>query len=1854
MGRKTPAANEGRDAIVVSGARQNNLKNLSLAIPTNALTVITGVSGSGKSSLAFDTLYAEGQRLYVETFSAYTRQFLDRMDKPAVDKVEGIPPAIAIDQTNPVRTSRSTVGTMTEINDHIKLLYARAATLFCGSCGREVKRDTPDSIYAELEADASPPQRMIVAFPVSVANSVSADSLDELVRSQGFRGIHDRTDDTAWIIQDRVKRSTAGRDRTIEALERAMDHGHGRLALFDADSGRGALHFSNALHCASCDIAYRDPVPNMFSFNSPLGACETCRGFGRVIGIDYGLVIPDANLTIKEGAIKPWDGTSYDECQRDLLKYARKRGVPVDTPWNELSEKQKSWVLEGEGDWDDGVWYGVERFFDWLGSKSYKMHIRVLLSRYRAYHECPACSGARLKPESLFWRIEGKNVHDVVLTPIGELLPLFESVEAEGDEAAASVTSEIVRRLHYLNEVGLGYLTLDRQSRTLSGGEVQRVNLTTALGTSLVNALFVLDEPSIGLHPRDVDRMIAVLRRLRDSGNTIIVVEHDPAVIQAADHIIDLGPKAGSAGGRIVFSGDVPHLRASGDSLTGAYLRGEKRVFEQDHSQATAKDQARRTASATVTGELLIRGACEHNLKGIDVAIPLHAVTVLTGVSGSGKSTLVENVLYRAAERFFGKPTEEPGCHDEIEGFSQFKAVVLVDQSSIGKSARSNPISYVGGFDALRSIFASLPSAKEHGLSAGHFSFNSAKGQCPTCKGSGFEHVEMQFLSDVYLRCPDCNGSRFVARVLDACYPAGRYGPISIADALELTVDDAHAIFAEHKKLVKYLDLLRDVGLGYLKLGQPVPTLSGGEAQRLKLAKHLIGAGKNGRTLFLFDEPTTGLHFSDIATLVEVFSRLKQRGNTVLIIEHNLDVIRAADWIVDLGPEGGAAGGELVFAGSPQTLMEQTRAAQETGDTASATGVELVAFADALDSDGAHAGKLDPTEVAAAEQSPRFEPRVNTIEIAGAREHNLQDVALTIPHNKFSVLTGVSGSGKSTIAFDIVFAEGQRRYLESLNAYARQFVQPASRAEVDSAVGIPPTVAIEQRTSRGGQKSTVATVTEIYQFLRLLYAKLGVQYCPECSVPIQPQSQASILANIEQEMKGAEIRVLAPLVIGRKGYYTDLATWAAKRGFTELRVDGEYITTEPWPRLDRYKEHDIELPFGPFALPNDGQGAAKRGTIEGALAEALAQGSGVVYVTADNGEPIIYSTKNACPQCGRSFDELDPRLFSFNSKHGWCGRCLGTGLKISRAEQGAIEENVGWDDALTVQEPCPTCDGQRLRPEARSVYFHERPITEIAGMTIAHAREFFDAVELAPRELEIARDIVGEMSARLRFLQEVGLGYLTLDRAAPTLSGGEAQRIRLAAQLGSSLQGVCYILDEPTIGLHPRDNQMLLSVLRRLTDKGNTVLVVEHDEETIRSADYIVDLGPGGGVRGGRVIASGPLDKIMKNKESITARFLNGQWQRVAATLLEESGPTSDREPDARSLVVKDARLHNLADLEVEFPLGKLICVTGVSGSGKSTLVREVLFDGVARELANRRGKRRKKTSPGPISSIAGVESIERALEVDQTPIGKTPRSTPATYIGVWDEIRKLFAALPESRVRGYTASRFSFNTAEGRCQACGGQGTQRIEMSFLPDVHVLCEECGGKRFTEETLSIEFKGKSISEVLAMDVEEAATFFEAQPKIRNALELMTDVGLGYLTLGQQSPTLSGGEAQRIKLVAELAKSSTTTQKLSQSKAGLDQRAPSALYILDEPTVGLHMADVHDLLAVLKRLVATGATVVVIEHNMELVSACDWVIDLGPEGGEGGGRVIASGTPRDVASTEGSYTGAFLARLFAAAS
>ncbi|MDD5262386.1 MAG: excinuclease ABC subunit UvrA [Methylacidiphilales bacterium] len=1859
-------------SIQIFGARQNNLKNLNLEIPLNRLIVVTGLSGSGKSSLAFDTLYAEGQRRYTETFSPYTRQFLERMDRPQADRIEGVPPAIALSQVNSVRSSRSTVGTMTEAADYLKLLFAEMAELYSPLSGRRIQPWTPQHVTNELLKNNAGKAALIL-FEIPFPHGTAWDSIRKFIQARGFLRIYcngkihrldsaespnlsvldaapakkspgkkSKPDIIVSVIADRITLETAAKSRLTEALQTAFEFGKGLITVvFDGTSAESGnrLRFATRWVDPDSGIEYTPPSPSLFSYNNPVGACPACRGFGRSVEIDYNLALPDRNLSIRDGVVKPFQTEANAECQEDLVKACRKKGIPLHQPFASLKPEQQQFVIQGEPTrgktaeqvWESGKWYGVKGFFEWLETRTYKMHIRVLLARYRAYKTCTACDGGRFQPETGLWRLNGKSLAEVNGSPVHDLVAWFEKITSK-DESTLILLEQILFRIRYLDEVGLGYLTLNRASRTLSGGEIQRVNLTTCLGTSLVGTLFVLDEPSIGLHPRDTERLIRILRQLRDQGNTVMVVEHDSSVIQAADHILELGPGRGETGGGLVFEGAPSELVRHPKSLTGSYLSGAKSI--------PVPERRRSLEQATW---ISFEGASKHNLRDLSFRFPTCRFTAITGVSGSGKSTLVDEIIFKHLSLQLNRPASEPGELKKLVNGSAVSDVVIVDQSPLTKTPRSTPLLYLGVYDSVRELFAMTESAQQAGLNASGFSFNAGTGRCQRCNGTGHEQIQMQFLSDIFVQCPVCEGKRFQPHVLKV-----QYRGTSISELLDLTVSQGLALFStpapdatprelsQRKTVAEALGLLDRVGLGYLRLGQPINQLSGGEAQRLKLISHLAKSLSNrnesaktgsGSKLLILDEPTTGLHFDDIRVLLEVLQALVDSGQTLLVIEHNMEVVKCADYILDLGPEAGELGGRLVACGTPEEIAAhpQSRTAQY--------------LAPLLSRSKSKKQILKPLK--SRKSAPAVSARQSTcIQVRGARHHNLKNISLDIPRDKMVIITGLSGSGKSTLAFDLLFAEGQRRYLDCLNTYARQFIEQLEKPRVDSISGIPPSVAIEQRTTRGGGKSTVATVTELYHFLRLLYAKLGVQHDPESGEPCIRQSAADIVQEAQKQASQSELTLIAPMIRGRKGLYTELANWAQRKGYPVLRVDGKWIEPAKFKALDRYREHTIDLILGNLDR--------KTSNLPVLVNQALAYGQGTIYLLDNHKREQVLSTALYCPGTGRSFDPLDPRLFSYNSPHGWCPECQGYGTvakitldpdlsEVEREQQlDLARENLEPEETA----PCPTCHGARLNPVARAVRFSGKPITDINAMTVRDFAGFFSRLKWKGREAIIARDIRPEIEQRVKFLRHVGLDYLNLDRAAPTLSGGESQRIRLAAQLGSNLQGVLYVLDEPTIGLHPRDNDELIRTLRELQQRGNSLVIVEHDEDTMRHSDYIIDLGPGAGVHGGEVVACGSWKEISRHTKSATGLLLGNP---ILHPSRGSRRPIGSKNP---WLQMKGAHANNLKNIDVKIPIGRFTCISGVSGSGKSSLMHRVIIPAVSQALPT--ASRKNKTAL-PCASLTGADVFGKIVEVDQSPIGKTSRSTVCTYIGLMDHFRKLLAQTQLARARGFTAGHFSYNSGSGRCPACLGQGSIKVDMNFLPSTFVPCDKCNGKRWTDSVLEVTYRDKNIYQILQLSVDEAADFFEGQPSLQVPLRLLQETGLGYLTLGQTSPTLSGGEAQRIKLVSELA--GVRMQEQRQRLRTRDLLAGKTLYLLEEPTVGLHLADVQRLLEVIHKLVDSGNTVVVIEHHLDVLAEADYLIDLGPESGDAGGRIIAQGTPEEVARHPSSHTARYLRPVLA---
>jgi excinuclease ABC subunit A len=1917
------AAPNGPGYVVVKGAREHNLKGVDLTFPRDTLTTFTGVSGSGKSSLAYHTIYQEGQRRFLESLSSYARQFLGRMEKPKVDQVEGLSPTVSIDQKSTSHSPRSTVGTLTEVSDFLRLLWSRLGDPSCPECGASIESWSPDRIVDTIVADHAGAAVMVLAPVVRERKGEYRRELAEWAQKGFVRaridGVVKRLDEpivlaryayhTIELIVDRLTIAPDVRSRLAEAVEQAVQLGSGLCALALPDDGYRL--FSTQRSCPNGHGALPELEPRLFSFNSPIGACATCDGLGETFGFAPELLVRDGTKSIRDGALHVFTDEGrlvYGRLTIDhLQEVGRSFGFDVDTPWCKLSAKAKKVVLHGSGSqkfefrWKrQGATYattGSDRiaFPGVLGHLQdvYRPSRARHLDRFRASVPCPDCGGSRLSAAARAVTFQGQPIPDVLKLSVDGALQWVRGVTLAGNalQIGREILAEIERRLVFLADVGLGYLSLDRRAPTLSGGESQRIRLAAQVGAGLRGILYVLDEPSIGLHARDQERLLRTLEALRDRGNTVVVVEHDEETMRRSDFLVDIGPDAGVHGGEVTAAGTPAQVEATPGSLTGRYLRGELTV---------PMPAARRTADK---GALRIRGARHHNLDGVDVDVPLGRFVAVTGVSGSGKSTLVHHVLVPALRRELMGADAGPSHCERIEGIAQLDKVVEIDQAPIGRTPRSNPATYTDVWTHVRDLFALLPESKLRQYEKGRFSFNVPGGRCEACEGAGVTTLEMNFLAPVEVVCDECGGARFHAETL-----AIRWNGRSVHDVLEMTVDEAAAFFRDIPKIARGLVALQDVGLGYLRLGQPSTTLSGGEAQRVKLATELQRPA-TGKTFYVLDEPTTGLHFHDVSKLLAALQRLVDAGNTVLVIEHNLDVVRAADWLIDLGPEGGSGGGRVVATGTPEQVAANP--ASHTGSALLAVGVGAPA----------RRGKRPPAKSTPAAANGRPSPAAVTrpthITVRGARIHNLQAVDCDVPLGAFTVVTGPSGSGKSSLAFDTIFQEGQRRFLESMSTYARRFLGRMDKAPVDRLDGLGPAIAIDQKRTTRSPRSTVATTTEIHDYLRLLFARVGRPHCPTHGQELAAWSPSKAAQQLVADWPGRRCHVLAPIPVppdAAPAWVEALRVEWQKAGFLRVRADGvDRRLDEPWTAA---LPKQLFLVLDRTTLTDRARVAD---AVEQAQAASIEHGGPPAAVVElvdgeQKGEQHWFRADSGCHLCDYLAPvEPHPRWFSFNHHSGACPRCLGLGEVVVCAEEllvnhpdkptfgGAIQHagaaftfltgkdgyyaeiaravadrfgfdlslpwkklpakakqvllrgageqrfeavfrkreagkrrewrmQVQWkglarqleewfhgkDDSggderfrsVMASQACPDCEGERLLPGPRAVRVGGVRLPEILRATVDAASDALAALRLTATEKRIAADVLKELTHRLSFLRETGLGYLTLDRSAATLSGGEAQRIRLATQLGSKLVGVLYVLDEPTVGLHPRDTERLLHTLLELRDLGNTVLAVEHDEVMVRAADHVLDFGPGAGTRGGRIVAAGPPAAIAAS-DGVTGRWLRGELgaQRDAAVRRQPRGEVR----------LRGVRVHNLDGLDVDVPLGVLTAVTGVSGSGKSSLIMDAFVPALQRDRA-------------PVSWHDAEARDHALIVVDQSPIGSSPSSNPATYTGAFGHVRELFAATPLAKQKGFGPGRFSFHVAAGRCAACEGKGQIQVEMHFLADVWVTCEICRGRRYNAETLSVEYRGKNIAQVLAMEVDEALQFFGNHKHVVRPLQLLADVGLGYLTLGQPANTFSGGEAQRIKLVAELAR----------------RPREHGIYVLDEPTTGLHADDVQKLLAVLVRLLDRGDSVVVIEHHLDVIAAADHVIELGPEAGDRGGRLVGQGTPEAIAHS-GSHTGRFLA-------
>ncbi|MCL2710680.1 MAG: excinuclease ABC subunit UvrA [Planctomycetaceae bacterium] len=1773
--------------IIVKGAREHNLQNVDLVLPRNKLICFTGVSGSGKSSLAFDTLYAEGQRRYVESLSSYARQFLGQLPKPDVDHIAGLSPAISISQKTGGQSSRSTVGTITEIYDFLRVLFARVATGYCPHCEKPITAQTRQQIVEQIKTHwldnkmsggrkppgtsgndkkktktattggLAPPAHalaplLILAPVVRSQKGEFKDLFADLLRKGYNRARVDGqivrlADDLKLdrqmrhdieVVIDRLTEEGFDANRLAESVERALAVGEGNLVVIsepeDGEKGRSStagrrravlrtestedshaasrlsptqppggrlptlnLTFSAKYACPDCGISFEPPSPQLFSFNTPRGMCPHCEGIGEIHSFDPDLLIPDPTKSFQQGCVEPigkwrdmgrWRRHIFQGVAEALEKlYELPQHSVLETAWEEVDPRVQRAILYGTGDkhitytWRTGTsghkWGGpyegiIPKMMSQYRESKSKMQ-RTAMEKFMKVLPCGFCDGDRLNEQARSFKIEtaeegwwetsqsvradghkpsgsvpesrplgtgglapprscALTLPQICRLPISRMQYFFKSLHLSesGQKIAAEALKEIRNRLGFLVNVGLEYLTLSRTAPTLSGGEMQRIRLASQIGSGLVGVLYILDEPSIGLHPRDNDRLLSTLAKLRDLGNTVIVVEHDEDTMRAADLIVDFGPGPG------IHGGHVGQINVLDEFISHKGTKDTKNVNKKTSCPSCLCEKKNKFSSLTLkylTGEesmplpqtrrpidpakkISIHGAEHNNLKKVDVEIPLGTFVCVTGVSGSGKSSLVNDIIVEALNRDLNRGCGNPGTHQKIEGLDHLDKMIDIDQSPIGRGSHSNPATYIKLFDEIRNLFAALPEAKIKGYLPGRFSFNVKGGRCESCEGRGTQKLEMDFLADIYITCPACQGARFNHETLSV-----KYKDKSITDVLNMDVEEALTHFENHPKIRHYLTMLNRVGLGYMKLGQPSPTLSGGEAQRIKLARELVKRS-TGKTLYLLDEPTTGLHFADIKMLLGILHDFADAGNTVLVVEHNLDVIKTADWVIDLGPEGGEEGGHIVAVGTPEEIVDNVN---------SYTGRSLRKVLGKISQKGKKVGNRPPGDCVGDSRQvvPSAEyrtlppggrqPTLSSIVVRGATEHNLKNISVEIPRDKMTICSGPSGSGKSSLAMDTVYAEGQRRYVESLSSYARQFIGQLQKPHVEQIEGLSPAIAIEQKAASHSPRSTVGTITEIQDYLRVLYARLGTPYCPLCGIPVSTQTLDDIVAKIiadyitvpsplgerdrvrgriveeassphpnplpEGEGVRARILIAAPLVIEVGHNYDDLWKRLRSDGFQRVRIDGSTFPLASPPEIDRRRKHDVEVIVDRIQI-GGAMEAAARSRLSESVESALSLGGGIIHVIEADESQIerqwkrtIHSQHLSCGKCGRSFERLTPHNFSANSPLGWCMNCeglgvqwgtnpalfledpkltimdgavqlfpsgkspLGSAMLAAFAKQTDIPLDVPFEQldarhrrlifhgtgntwyraeyelnksrghkppgestqyftfqykglypameeamrlvptlrmqniALIGEVECGACMGSRLRDDASAVRFMDHTIDQIGRMPLGKLLTFLHAWQPDETARKIAGDLLNEIKNRLQFLVDVGLEYLTLSRPAPSLSGGETQRIRLAAQIGSGLVGVLYVLDEPTIGLHPRDNKRLTAALHKLRDLGNTLLVVEHDRDVIASADHVLDFGPQAGIHGGEIVAQGTPVAIGKQRVSVTGPYLSGK-----------------------------------------------------------------------------------------------------------------------------------------------------------------------------------------------------------------------------------------------------------------------------------------------------------------------------------------------------------------------------------------
>ncbi len=1593
---------EGHPKIVIQGARTNNLKNISLSIPHNKFIVVTGISGSGKSSLVFEIIAKEGQRRYFETLPSFARQFIGKLNRPDVDKIEGLSPVIAIGQRTTGMHARSTVGTMSDIYDLLRLLFAR----------------------------------------------------------------------------------TGSTDKNI-VLSRAL-----------------------------------------FSFNSEVGKCKHCNGIGRQEKIDINRLIAVPKKSIREGALAPTLPNGYimySQVTIDVLNQVCKaEGFSVDVPWNELTDLQREVILYGSD--KIKVPFGkhsLESRLKWTGIKAkpreegyYKGMIPIMsdilrrdrnanILKYVHSVTCEMCKGTRLNDDALSVDVNGKSIAEIATLELNDLKLWIQSNIWK--VVAREIIKKIESQVDLLKDLGLGHLTLDRSSKSLRASEIQRIRVANQILVPLSDVLYVFDEPSIGLHREENERLIYHFKQLVKRGNTVIVVEHDLDTITSAEHIIEIGPEAGVEGGELIFNGAFSEF-CHKDELKkiSPTFRAIKNSNEEVRSRHTL-------FSKTESNSIRLIGCQERNLKNIDVEFQLGKLNVVSGRSGVGKSSLVRGILLKAVQQQLGIETGEPANLTRHENIDALNKLIFIDHSPIGKTPRSNPATYLGLSDHIRDIYAGLLESKSQGFTKSRFSFNNKGGRCEMCQGAGKTQIGMHFLGNVDLVCGICNGDRFNEETLRV-----KYNGLSIAECYKLSINEAMAFFRDQIKVLSGLKILQEIGLGYLTLGQSSTTLSGGEAQRVKIANQLQKKD-TGDTLYVIIEPSIGLHNDDIKSLLHLFDRIKEKGNTIVCIEQNETIINRSDWHIELGPKSGKEGGTIAYQGIPEVHQENGR-------------VEIKN----------HASKTS---------------NQNEIILNGVTTHGLKNIDICIPKNQLTVVTGISGSGKSSLVYDTLFAESNARFTESLSTYNRSFIQQNSEAKISSFSGLGPAIGINRKGGAPSKRSTVGTLSGVYDLFRLLYSRIaqheGKIYtaqhfsfnhhlgaCPDCKGLGFKRKCDPDMVIVSPDKSILEGGVSVNKAIR---YYAD--------------ENGQFIAT--LKEVVQQKKWNIERPWQ--------------------------------QLESEVKDVILYGTGDAIWNVTWKFNTKS-RIGTQSLTAKWLGLCNYIDDEYQRKLHNKNIKNL---EELLYDVLCPTCHGSRLKSELLSIKFLGKNIHELTQLSIASYLELIESLnnkydsKLDAVVLAIGRVIIPTVKKSLKSIVDLGLGYLNLDRAVSTLSGGERQRVTLAGQLSTHLFGVIYVLDEPTIGLDEKQIAVLSGILKNIVENGNTVVVVEHDLSFIRSADYLIEMGPGAGSQGGEVIYQGKVDNISKAKQSVTYKIF--QDQRV----------TPVKKPSERgdSFGLKGAFANNLKNLDIDFYAGQIIAVTGISGSGKSSLVKDVLYSSWL------------KKRPMGCTSVSGMDQFEEVLLIDQDALTGNRLSTPVSHTGIIEQIKTVFSKTEFAKKTGLKKADFSYQSKNGKCPTCSGHGKLKTSMDFMSDIWLTCDSCNGLRYNDTILTCKYKERSIGEVLRMTVQEAIEFFDSET-ILEKLDILKRVGVGHLLLGHAGNTLSGGEAQRLKLATSMMK----------------KRKGATLYLFDEPSTGLHYFDILNLIEVFQTLVERGDTILFIEHNKTLIEFADQVITLGPGSGEKGGEIM----------------------------